>query len=94
MLVGMINHEGALLLDRKGSFIEQTCPRSVGRGFLGLCLCGDWCPHFSEPVEVSDELQILELCGGKKLTFCRLVDYRSDDRTSEILPHRGDEEKE
>lgn len=68
----VIDNNGGLCLTRyragKEHLIEQGCNQSLE------LRCGDWCPHFSEPIGV-DEFY-LSLCNGTVLTAPLLIDDR------------------
>ncbi len=79
MITGMITSDGLLLICRKGAYIQQECPLMSTSGIE----CGDWCPHFQEPLEISSSTIQLQLCQKTQLVFARLDDYRSSDRFDE-----------
>lgn len=78
---GKISPTGELLIYREKDYKIQFCPfkqkkAGVDRDFLS---CGDWCPHFSEPIrrtEGYDNFWELEICMGKKLVFEDFIDER------------------
>ena len=41
-------------------------------------LCGDKCPHFSEPIKVQGRYVRVEICYGKKLDFDKFEDKRKN----------------
>ena len=64
---GEIDSDGTLRIDR-GAVKRKAmlCPFQESiNGF-----CGDWCPHFGEPIFYNDEWCI-SLCHGKTLSFNR-----------------------
>lgn len=52
-----INEEGFLLLERGKEMKEQYCPYCQGI----IDACGDWCPHFTEPV-ISLDTVFFHIC--------------------------------
>lgn len=71
MLTGIITKEGLLKTKRAGEMKYQNCPFHPA----GL-ECGDWCPKFGEPAELSGSSTELQLCGRTKLSFTSLEDKR------------------
>ncbi len=86
MNLGMITPEGLLLVNRKGAFIPQICPYT-NQGLE----CGDWCPHFHEPVEISGSTINLQLCHRDQIVFTRLDDFRTADRFVEEEPENQEQ---
>lgn len=66
MKKGKIEKDGRLYIERAGKFKGQNCPYGVS--VANSCLCGDWCPHFHEPVEIDGDI-ILKICNGTRLYF-------------------------
>lgn len=71
---GKINHHGCLEIERAGKTKDQYCPfiNNTNNG----AYCGDWCPHFREPIAFSYgtgwELPTCKHC----LYFTELIDER------------------
>lgn len=63
----MIDRKGFMSLKRKGQFRENYCPYGNVE-----TLCGDYCPHFSEP----DEANCINLCHGTFVTAGKIIDKR------------------
>ena len=60
-LKGYIKLNGSLSIERNGKPKEQFCPFSEFSN-----ACGDWCPLFVEPIDISAEEKegYLKLCNG------------------------------
>jgi hypothetical protein len=71
MLTGLLTNEGLLKIKRAGTMKYQYCPYHPA----GL-ECGDWCPQFREPAELSGSTIVIELCNDTKITFHSLTDLR------------------
>jgi len=75
---GRINSTGQLYIKRGVRMKQQHCPFQQTS-----CACGDWCPHFEEPVELgkTDEWYrygkyALQICNKKILFINKLEDER------------------
>ena len=83
-----ITEYGTLVIDRGRGSTATLCPFTKNDDVE----CGDWCPHFGEPVETSilnpehlvGDTDIpalitvyeITICHGRKLVFDSLKDYR------------------
>lgn len=74
MLKGQITKEGLLQIERAGVMRRLYCPYHPA----GL-ECGDWCPHFKEPVELAARRASLHICGETLLLFDKLEDCRQGE---------------
>ena len=70
---GIIDSKGKLLIEREGTLQYQFCPFSTSEE-----LCGDWSPHFGEPMinqpyitngEHRESASWLVICQGKTIFF-------------------------
>jgi hypothetical protein len=71
-----LDKHGKLLIERAGNLKFQSCPRITTEG--KWIICGDWCPLFGEPEEVSlitISFIKLEICEGHSFQG-RFVDGR------------------
>jgi len=93
---GKIDKNGAPWIKRANSFVMASCPFVVHRGdsltdgpaFKSVYMqkpCGDGCPHFGEPVNITTKIPYtdgergyveLKLCHGKTLSFDTFKDER------------------
>ena len=78
MLKGKINQQGLLSIERAGQMKIQYCPYHPA----GL-ECGDWCPKFNEPHQVSGAQTNIAICGDIVLQFHTLTDNRESDDVEE-----------
>ncbi len=68
-----IDGHGYLNLERAGIMKNSVCPFASADSFL---YCGDWCPHFGEPV-VNDNTSFLQItCGDGKMIYGEIADNR------------------
>ena len=88
----LIDEDGRLHIERAGTYRQQTCPFSFAIGMTTSC--GDWCPHFGEPVFFSEEIIDNDtdstLVPRVQLTLCHntafyipeedLVDFRGEKK--------------
>ena len=49
-MIGKINKDGWLEIERAGKMKQQFCPLQPEQNAFRTNRCGDWCPHFGEPV--------------------------------------------
>ena len=77
---GFLNTEGLLTIERGGTMRKQYCPYDEqGRE------CGDWCPLFDEPREVSGSQTNITICNNATLSFHSFVDNRDGAASDEDL---------
>ena len=86
-LVGKINVNGRLFIERKGAMKPQECNYRERT-------CGDFCPHFGEPRSTDnskdpedDAKTELFICGGSVLIFDKLDDQRRNP-ADELHPYQ------
>lgn len=74
MKAGKISVDGNLIIKRAESFNPQGCPRDNDGGY-----CGDWCPLFGEPENISEggKDKKLQICQNRILTFDEFTDERA-----------------
>ena len=66
---GKFNKSGILFIERKGTMIEQYCPRSASS-----IQCRHWCPLLQETVMLNKAN--VTLCNGVTLIFNEFIDER------------------
>jgi hypothetical protein len=73
---GKINKLGYLEIERAGKLVRQACP------FCDVGGCGDWCPQFGEPFELSPGVEGsatgIDICHGRYLSFSEFTDERGN----------------
>jgi len=69
-MIGKINKNGELYIERCGKMGIQYCPFQVGAE-----ACGVWCPLFGEPF-VDPNYVELQICQGRTLVFDEFTDQR------------------
>lgn len=72
---GKISKAGYLYVLRGGPELQrQYCPFGISSSEdVADSPCGDWCPHFGEPVH-----HRLKICQGKEFNFKEFVDDRGE----------------
>lgn len=82
---GELVRDGGLLIERAGHLSRLDCPFAALGPDREIARCGDWCPHFGEPIEVSRVtnpaasvlVDVLLTCGsGRKFRFNQFKDGR------------------
>lgn len=76
-MIGHINPKGELFIERGNDAKRQHCPKNF------LLACGDWCPLFGEPIELTDGRTIIEICDCKSLCFNIFDDCRPETTEDE-----------
>lgn len=78
---GKIDEVGHLQIERAGKLQEQLCPSLNQSRHKGHC--GDWCPHFGEPLSTMKNIEgkpvdvvILDICKKSFITFKKFTDER------------------
>ena len=71
-LVGKIDKNGYLFIERGGRMERQDCP------YTRMSPCSHSCPKFGNPDMCSGRTVFLAICGGQVLVFKKFVDEREE----------------
>ena len=84
---GLIDKNGWLAIERAGKMKSQYCPWTESDPDEEDRYCGDWCPHFVEPIVNEGFTHLFLGCGDTTLIFCELTDERiNPDAASAAKP--------
>jgi len=91
-MIVKIDKHGHLYINRKGGWLVQRCPWTADEDGE-CCRCGDWCPHFGEPVSYYPEYKkytkyTIAICHNKNISCDKLIDERDErgDKAIKEMP--------